>query len=84
MALSSPQPLHHRIPGDEGRVAQLDEDLAARAVDAWRRFGKGRHPAQPNFGDCCTHALPERPGHPILCVSEDSTRTGLRVRRPPG
>lgn len=73
-----------RLIRDAGiEVVAFDEDLAARAVDAWRRFGKGRHPAQLNFGDCCTYALAERAGHPILCVGEDFARTDLQVRRPP-
>lgn len=67
----------------EIEVVAFDEDLAVRAVDAWRRFGKGRHPAQLNFGDCCTYALAERTGHPILCVGDDFARTDLPVRRPP-
>lgn len=64
-------------------VVAFDEDLAARAVDAWRRYGQGRHLAQLNFGDCCTYALSERTGHPILCVGDDFARTDLPVRRPP-
>lgn len=64
-------------------VIGFDVDLAARAVDGWRRFGRGRHPAQLNFGDCCTYALAERTGDPILCVGEDFARTDLPVRRPP-
>lgn len=64
-------------------VVAFDEDLATRAVDAWRRFGTGRHPAQLNFGDCCTYALAELTGHPILCVGDDFVRTDLQVRRPP-
>jgi ribonuclease VapC len=67
----------------EIEVVAFDEDLAARAVDAWRRFGKGRHPAQLNFGDCCTYALAERTGHPILCVGDDFIHTDLPVLRPP-
>lgn len=73
-----------RMLRDAGiEVVAFDEDLAARAVDAWRRYGKGRHPAQLNFGDCCTYALAERTGHPILCVGHDFARTDLPVRRPP-
>lgn len=64
-------------------VVAFDDDLAARAADGWRRFGKGRHPAQLNFGDCCTYALAERTGDGILCVGNDFARTDLAVRRPP-
>ena len=57
----------------------FDDDLAERALDAWRRFGKGRHPAGLNFGDCCTYALAERTGYPILCVGDNFGRTDLPV-----
>src|SRR2546430_5156331 len=53
------------------QVMSFDENLAERAVDAWRRFGKGRHRAALNFGDCCVYALAEETGYPILCTGED-------------
>ena len=38
-------------------IAAFDATQARRAFAAWRRFGKGRHPASFNLGDCCTFAL---------------------------
>ncbi|MGH3423731.1 MAG: type II toxin-antitoxin system VapC family toxin [Nocardioidaceae bacterium] len=74
-----------RVLRDAGvRVAPFDEELADRAVDAWRRFGKGRHPASLNFGDCCSYALAEQLAAPLLCVGEDFVRTDLDVLVPPG
>lgn len=64
-------------------VVPFDEDLAERAQNAWRRFGKGRHPAALNFGDCCTYALAEETGYPILCVGDDFRRSDLPVLQPP-
>ncbi len=64
-------------------VAEFDEQLADRAMDAWRRFGKGRNPAALNFGDCFTYALAEQVGLPILCVGDDFAQTDLPVLRPP-
>lgn len=64
-------------------IAPFDEGLADRALDAWRRFGKGRHKASLNFGDCCTYALAEDTGYPILCVGDDFARTAHPVLRPP-
>lgn len=64
-------------------IVAFDADLAERAMDAWRRYGKGRHPAALNFGDCCTYALAERSGHPILCVGNDFRQTDLPVLCPP-
>ena len=61
------------------QVVAFDERMAQRALDAFRRFGKGRHAAGLNFGDCCTYALAEERGLPLLCVGEDFTRTDLVV-----
>lgn len=65
------------------RIVPFDEDLAGRALEGWRRFGRGRHAAGLNFGDCTTYALAARSGFPILCVGDDFSRTDLPVRRPP-
>jgi len=63
-------------------VVAVDADLAARAMSGWRRYGKGRHPAGLNYGDCFTYALAERTGHPVLCTGEDFAATDLPVVRP--
>src|SRR5215213_3248395 len=39
------------------RVTPVDHDLAQVAADAFARFGKGRHPAGLNYGDCFAYAL---------------------------
>lgn len=64
-------------------IAPFDDELVERAQDAWRRFGKGRHSAALNFGDCCAYALAEQTGHPLLCVGNDFARTDLQVLQPP-
>ncbi|HET8931201.1 MAG TPA: type II toxin-antitoxin system VapC family toxin, partial [Acidimicrobiales bacterium] len=52
-------------------IVPFDDDLADRAMEGWRRFGKGRHPAALNFGDCHTYALADKLGLPILCTGDD-------------
>lgn len=47
------------------------------AVDAYRRFGKGRHPAALNFGDCMTYAVAQMAGEPLLFVGHDFSRTDV-------
>jgi ribonuclease VapC len=47
------------------------------AVDAYRRYGKGRHPASLNFGDCLTYATAKLAGQPLLCTGADFARTDL-------
>ncbi|MET0864022.1 MAG: type II toxin-antitoxin system VapC family toxin [Nakamurella sp.] len=64
-------------------VMSFDPGLAERAMHSWRRFGKGRHPAALNFGDCCTYALAQEMGLPILCLGTDFAQTDLPVLRPP-
>ena len=49
------------------------------AVDAWLRFGKGRHAAALNFGDCLSYALARVEGQPLLCVGDDFARTDLSL-----
>ena len=64
-------------------VIPFDDNLADRTLDAWRRYGKGRHPAALNFGDCCSYALAEATGCPLLCVGDDFSLTDLTVWTPP-
>ena len=49
------------------------------ARQAYRRFGKGRHPAGLNFGDCFAYALSQRSGEPLLFTSDDFSRTDIAV-----
>lgn len=63
-------------------IVPVDKDLADRAVSGWRRYGKGRHPAGLNFGDCFSYALAERTGHPVLCTGDGFAATDISVLRP--
>jgi ribonuclease VapC len=47
------------------------------AMDAFERFGKGRHPAALNFGDCLTYAVARLSGLPLLYTGNDFARTDL-------
>jgi len=49
------------------------------AVDAYRRFGKGRHPASLNFGDCMSYAVAQLAGESLLFVGDDFSRTDVQV-----
>ncbi len=49
------------------------------AIDAYVRFGKGRHAAALNFGDCMTYATASLAAQPLLCVGEDFKRTDLAL-----
>jgi ribonuclease VapC len=53
----------------------FDDGHASAALDAYSRFGKGRHPAALNFGECCTYAVASVAGESRLCVGGDFART---------
>jgi len=62
---------------DEAQIAVLPLTAShyAVAVDAWLRFGKGRHPASLNFGDCLSYATAVIAAEPLLCVEADFAMT---------
>ncbi len=48
------------------------------AIEAFRRFGKGRHPAGLNFGDCFCYALAKATGEPLLFKGDGFSQTDIR------
>jgi ribonuclease VapC len=58
-------------------IAQIDEAISDGAIDAFRRFGKGRHPAGLNFGDCFAYALASATGEPLLFKGDDFAKTDI-------
>ncbi len=48
------------------------------AIDAFRRYGKGRHPAGLNFGDCFSYALAKATGEPLLFKGDDFSQTDIK------
>jgi ribonuclease VapC len=49
------------------------------ALSAWWRFGKSRHPANLNFGDCLAYATARLSGQPLLCKGDDFAKTDLAL-----
>ena len=47
------------------------------ALDAFIRYGKGRHPARLNLGDCMSYATASIAGEPLLFVDNDFAQTDL-------
>jgi ribonuclease VapC len=58
-------------------VVPFDYELATRAREAFLRFGRGRHPARLNLGDCVSYALAQARGLPLLYKGEDFARTDV-------
>ncbi len=48
------------------------------ARDAWRRYGRGNHRAALNLGDCCSYALAQSLGEPLLYKGNDFSHTDVR------
>ncbi len=68
-----------RLVGGVGaEVVPFTLDQAQQAAEAFLRYGKGRHPAGLNFGDCCSYALAAESGLPLLFKGNDFGRTDVR------
>ena len=63
----------------EAGIAQIPfgEDHWREAVSAYERFGRGRHPARLNFGDCMSYATAKLAEQPLLFVGKDFSKTDL-------
>ena len=59
------------------QVVPVDKEQIDEARKAWRRFGRGRHPAALNYGDLFSYALSKQSGEPLLFKGDDFTRTDV-------
>ena len=59
------------------QVVPFTEEHFYAAVEAFLRFGKGRHPAGLNFGDCMSYAIAYVSGLPLLFTGNDFARTDI-------
>lgn len=62
-------------------VVPVGEEQVALARDAALRFGRTRHPAALNFGDCFSYALSVARSEPLLFVGDDFSKTDVEVCR---
>ncbi len=63
-------------------VVAATPDQAARAIDAFRQFGRGRHPASLNIGDCFSYALAAAMDEVLLFKGGDFAQTDIRSALP--
>ena len=61
----------------EAVVIPFNEEHLDAATTAFIRFGRGRHPAALNFGDCMSYAVASVAGMPLLSTGEDFRRTDI-------
>ncbi|HZU91634.1 MAG TPA: type II toxin-antitoxin system VapC family toxin [Stellaceae bacterium] len=87
------------VEGRKGETGRADLELLLRdggfaivgvtpqqaeiAIEAFRRFGRGRHRARLNIGDCFSYALAAASDHPLLFKGEDFRHTDIRPALPP-
>ena len=60
-------------------LVPVTPEQAQVARQAWRRFGKGNHPAALNFGDCFAYALASVTGEPLLYKGQDFALTDVEA-----
>lgn len=60
-------------------IVAVTPQQAMLAIDAFRTYGKGRHPANLNIGDCFSYALASATGHPLLFKGNDFVQTDIRA-----
>jgi ribonuclease VapC len=64
-------------------IVAFTAEHAQIARDGWRRFGKGRHPAGLNLGDCFAYALAKSRGEPLLFKGDDFSKTDVKAALQP-
>lgn len=63
----------------EAEIVTFGEEHWREAVSAYARFGRGRHRAQLNFGDCMAYAVAKLAAEPLLCTGDDFPKTDLAL-----
>jgi len=58
-------------------IIAVEAEHADQARRAWRRYGKGRHPASLNYGDCFSYALSKLTNEPLLFKGNDFLHTDI-------
>jgi ribonuclease VapC len=62
-------------------IVPMTAEQSEIARFAWRKYGKGRHSAGLNIGDCCSYALAKCSGEPLLFKGDDFSRTDVEAAR---
>ena len=59
-------------------VIDIDAAAAHRVAAAYRDWGKGRHPARLNYGDCFAYEVAQRYACPLLYIGSDFSKTNIQ------
>jgi ribonuclease VapC len=60
-------------------IVAFDSQQANLARIAWQNYGKGRHPAKLNFGDCCSYAIAKYLNQSLLFKGDDFSKTDIQT-----
>lgn len=71
--------LAHFLQANDIDSIPFDDRHWELAAQAFFRYGKGRHPARLNYGDCMTYATARVADRPLLCVGDDFAKTDLTL-----
>lgn len=71
------QKLDELVNAAQIHIEPVTSDQATIARQAYRTYGKGRHPAGLNFGDCFSYALAKSLGEPLLFKGDDFSQTDV-------
>ncbi len=63
----------------EATIVPIDRETGVAALGAFERFGKGRHPAGLNMGDCFAYACSKQLNVPLLCKGNDFPRSDMEL-----
>jgi ribonuclease VapC len=69
--------VEHLVEEAEIELVPIAVEHARLACEAFRTYGRGRHPAGLNFGDCFAYALAKATGEPLLFKGDDFGRTDV-------
>ncbi len=71
------EPLDSLVSEAQIEIVPFDAEQARLAREAYLTYGKGRHPAALNFGDCAAYALAKSKGVPLLYKGADFAKTDI-------
>lgn len=67
------------LTGSRAEIVSITEEVGRDAIRAFDRFGRGRHPARLNMGDCFAYACARSLGVPLLFKGDDFSQTDIAV-----
>ena len=71
--------LYQFLQENRTSVIPFGQDHFTTAIIAFEKYGKGRHKAALNFGDCLTYAVAKLSNQPLLFVGKDFSETDLKT-----